>query len=225
MIKLSQQQQQKQKPVVINQTINKQRIAKESPKNTFSSEYLLQLVEAIRNGRRDDIQKLLVVIKDLGYIDTATSERGKEGKTALMFASEKGDVPTVKALIEMGADVNKSNYNGKTALMCASDRGKTEVVRVLLEGGALVHVVDRKGGHNALDYASYRGHVETVKVLLHWGARSHNMTSFMKEQIQGGVGTLKRVPKGYPAIIKLLENQGFFITEDLKRHEELRRRK
>ena len=69
----------------------------------------------------------------------------------------------VRALLEAGADVNKSitGGNGHTPLTMASSLGKVEVVRVLLEAGADVNKSATDGdGHTPLTAASMHGRVE-----------------------------------------------------------------
>ena len=45
--------------------------------------------------------------------------RDKEGRTALMFAVDRGDVEVVEALLQAGADASVVNQEGATALMYA----------------------------------------------------------------------------------------------------------
>ena len=62
-----------------------------------------------------------------------------------MFATSKGSVEAVKALIEAGADVNAVNRDEKTALMFATSEGSVEAVKALIEAGADVNAVNRAG--------------------------------------------------------------------------------
>ncbi len=57
-------------------------------------------------------------------------------RTALMHASGKGQIQTVRALIRRGAAVNKKDAIGATALMLAAEAGHVEVVKALLAAGA-----------------------------------------------------------------------------------------
>jgi uncharacterized protein len=53
-----------------------------------------------------------------------------------MWASEKGHVDVVQALLAKGAEVNAKNNNGATALIWASIQGHVDVVQALLAKGA-----------------------------------------------------------------------------------------
>ena len=88
--------------------------------------------------------------------------RDQEGKTALMHAAEKRRQSTVRALLELGADVNAQGDDGKTALMRNAEifwEGQHEIgtegtARMLLEvGQADVHVRDNQG-MTARDWAN-----------------------------------------------------------------------
>ncbi|HEV2762104.1 MAG TPA: ankyrin repeat domain-containing protein [Pyrinomonadaceae bacterium] len=60
----------------------------------------------------------------------------EQSRTALMRASERGDLRTVRALLRKGADVNAKDTFGGTALMSAAGRGHLPVVSALLAAGA-----------------------------------------------------------------------------------------
>ena len=82
-----------------------------------------------------------------------------DGKTALMFAAERGQTDIVQALINAGANVGAKNRvscltvanvlltaftffeDGKTALMMAAQGGHTETVKALIVAGADVNVI------------------------------------------------------------------------------------
>ncbi|KAF2105358.1 ankyrin repeat-containing domain protein, partial [Lophiotrema nucula] len=54
----------------------------------------------------------------------------------LHLAAARGDVRSVKELLEGGSDVNAQDAMGRTALYLAVLRDHEEVVRTLLERGA-----------------------------------------------------------------------------------------
>lgn len=91
-----------------------------------------------------------------------------KGTTPLMDAAEEGDINAVKALLDKGADVNKSGPD-YTALMVASARGRTDVVKLLMDRGADVNMVI-SSGMCALAFAAENGHTGIVEILVEKGA-------------------------------------------------------
>ena len=87
----------------------------------------------------------------------------------LPAAAEKGNLESVKKLLENGEDPNSTDIWGHTALMSAAWSGRKEVIEVLLSNGA---ALDVKGpsGMTAFLYAVNKGHTSTVKQLILKGA-------------------------------------------------------
>jgi hypothetical protein len=122
---------------------------------------------------------------------------GPLGRTRLMYAARKGDLPRLRWLLARGARVDKNGWRwpetsvGKTALMYACEEGNVEVVRELLAHDANVNAVEGYDGmgRTALRYASKRGHVNVVEELLRSGA--HVNASFrgrtVLDAIKGGI--------------------------------------
>ena len=50
----------------------------------------------------------------------APNSRNRLGKSALVLAAEKGNLPLANRMLEAGADVNLASLEGVTALMAAS---------------------------------------------------------------------------------------------------------
>ena len=70
---------------------------------------------------------------------------GERGVTTpLGIAISKGDVATVKKLIEYGASVDEK-CNGMTPLMIAARYNQVEIITLLLENGAKVKEKDDRG--------------------------------------------------------------------------------
>jgi len=102
-------------------------------------------------------------IKALIASGADVNARSKVGRTALMWAADKGDADSIKALIASGADVNAKDENGTTALMeiartfddhdsrTSHDNGL--IVEALIGAGADVNARDN-GGATALEIAA-----------------------------------------------------------------------
>ncbi|MBI5592021.1 MAG: ankyrin repeat domain-containing protein [Deltaproteobacteria bacterium] len=90
-----------------------------------------QLIRAAEKGNLSD--KLVALVNHTGI----KSKNISYGLTALMIASQAGQMDIVKLLLDRGADVNeKTTTTGTTALYLASQNGHTEVVKLLLDKGA-----------------------------------------------------------------------------------------
>ena len=92
--------------------------------------------------------------------------------TALMQAAHKGDLDTMKVLIDKGADVNESSMglglgSGYTPLMIAARDGRLDAAKLLLDRGA---DVNKEVSGTALAKAAYYGHRDIVTLLLDRGA-------------------------------------------------------
>jgi|AVFP01.1.fsa_nt_gi ankyrin repeat protein len=78
-------------------------------------------------------------------------------------AAIKGDLQTVKKLVEYGEEVNQIS-NGMTPLMYAAKYNRIEVVKFLLAEGADPNAKSDKG-FTALEYAEQTGARDVVSVL------------------------------------------------------------
>ena len=67
------------------------------------------------------------------------------GRTPLMLAAFRGELPAVRRLLAAAADVNARDGDGMTALMFASHGGHAGVVRELLRHGANVYARAKNG--------------------------------------------------------------------------------
>ncbi|MFD2602713.1 ankyrin repeat domain-containing protein [Flavobacterium suzhouense] len=83
--------------------------------------------------------------------------------TPLGVAISKGDVATVKKMLEYGASVHEK-CNGMTPLMIAARYNQSEIITLLLEKGANVKDKDEKG-LTALKHAEASNAKEAVALL------------------------------------------------------------
>jgi ankyrin repeat protein len=91
--------------------------------------------------RRVDIVRLLAASGADPSID-------KDGTTPLMAAignNEQRSLETVKALLDLGVDVNAADLPGDTALHLAEARGFTTIAQLLIDKGARIDVRNRRG--------------------------------------------------------------------------------
>ena len=79
------------------------------------------------------------------------------------MAIVKGDIDTVKKMIELGSDVNQRS-EGMTPLMYAARYNRVDIMKVLIEKGAKVDTRDGKG-YSALKYAKLSNAKEAIALL------------------------------------------------------------
>jgi ankyrin repeat protein len=131
---------------------------------------LTALMVAANLSGASDVVKLLLSHK----ADSRTPDA--VGVTPLMYATDFGDLETVKALVGAGADVNAGRPNGAGPLYWATN-GPLDVLVWLLEHKANPNPVRRTprlapgtGGMTPLMEAAVFGATDNAKALLDWGA-------------------------------------------------------
>ena len=122
-------------------------------------------------------------------------------KNELHIAAEMGHEAVVRALIELGADVNRATDKGCTPLYNATRYGHEAVVRALIELGADVHKVTNDG-ETPLSLAAEWGHVAVVRALIESDAdvnKGRNDAAFDGRSIWpgGGGAGADRVGRGF----------------------------
>lgn len=75
----------------------------------------------------------------------------------------KGDLETVKKLIEFGADVNEK-WKGKTPAILAARHNRVEILKYLIANGANLKMRCDKG-HNAAYHAKHSGAKDTALLI------------------------------------------------------------
>jgi len=90
-------------------------------------------------------------------------------RSPLHSAACKGDIITMKSLLNEGADVNQADHAGITSLHFASWYGHTEIVQLLCDYGANVNQTDTTG-RTPLFIASFWKRDEIIKLLINAGA-------------------------------------------------------
>jgi ankyrin repeat protein len=84
----------------------------------------------------------------------------------LLDAARKGDLDTVKALIEKGAPVEAKTSYGQTPLYLAAMSGHEAVVQFLLDKGAKTDVTDTFYKASMLDFVLQRKHYAVAKMII-----------------------------------------------------------
>ena len=113
------------------------------------------LIEVVKNNDINRVNSILNNGKE------NINAKDRDGWTALIWASCKGDLEIVKLLVESGADIDAKDNDGWTALMRASWRGYLEIVQYLVEIGADINIKN-KDGKTALDLSD----TEEIKEVL-----------------------------------------------------------
>ena len=88
-------------------------------------------------------QSLLSLEEYLAVDISDISSRDWLGKTPLMWASHKGDLNAVQALLHRSAELNVRDNAGKTSLHYAAIGGHPSVVKALIDAGADARITER----------------------------------------------------------------------------------
>jgi Ankyrin repeats (3 copies)/Ankyrin repeat len=135
----------------------------------------LQLIEALKDGKTDVAQDLLLRDNEAtNNIDVNAQDNG--GSSALTYAAVLGDTEICKLLLQRGAHVNAADPTGLTALHAASDIGQTSLVQLLLDAGANIGSKTTTGA-TPLHQAAFAGRTNVVNLLLERGASVNDVES------------------------------------------------
>ncbi|EET02344.1 Ankyrin repeat protein [Giardia duodenalis] len=141
----------------------------------FVAEALLQEEGDIRNERGETPLMIAASSGNRWLVQLICSKPEKwsaaikaqtyEGKTALMYAAERGHLEICKLLANSEAQF--STNDGKTALMFASEGGHSGIVQLLyqIEGGMMLSD-PLSSGKTALMFTAECGHVEVANILV-----------------------------------------------------------
>ncbi len=156
------------------------------------------LHEAVQEGFNTTIGQKLRRGADPDALDEA-------GYPPVYYAAGQGDLKTVQALHEFGADLGKPTRQGETALYCASQNGHAGVAAYLLSKGV---PVDPLTVHNEtpLLIASREGHLEIVAGLLHAG------TNVNQQDNRGWSALMVALREGHNDVVNLLLNHNVDVN-------------
>ncbi|HEX2544901.1 MAG TPA: ankyrin repeat domain-containing protein [Ramlibacter sp.] len=115
----------------------------------------------------------------------------------LVEAAARGDLPTVRRLLDAGASVAQRDERGRTAVLAATAGNHVEVVRYLISRGADVNAQDDQRD-SAFLLAGARGHTEIVRATLAAGADLKSTNRY------GGTALIPACHYGHVETVELL---------------------
>lgn len=121
-----------------------------------------EIHEAAKSG---DVRKVVELIEkdpNIMYV------KDEEGKTALHWATGRGQLEVIKVLIRYKVNINVKNDMGGTPLHVAASQAQPEALKILLANGANVHARGDSGA-TPLHFAAFKrrpGHLEAARILL-----------------------------------------------------------
>lgn len=147
-------------------------------------EFLTQTFNARNLGAYKDVVKLL----------------SDDSNVLMLYAAISSDLDVIKALVDIGIDINAQNKRGYTALMFASAYNSPEVVRFVLGQKADANMTAHVQNLNALHTASlFNPNPDTAEVL-----------------VKAGMPLEAQTENEYtPLLLAITENQNFEVAERL----------
>jgi hypothetical protein len=132
--------------------------------NCFNEQELLTIKTLCKRGlsyavKNNDIDCVKLCLKLKVDVDELLE------KQLLCESVSHGHTEITKILIEVGADINKTDKYGETPLHRVVYNGRTEIARMLIKVGADVNIPNRHG-QTPLYWAACDGHTEIAKMLI-----------------------------------------------------------
>ncbi|KAI3688006.1 hypothetical protein L1987_81712 [Smallanthus sonchifolius] len=115
----------------------------------------------------------------------------------LSVAATKGDIRTIKRLLEDGVTINGLDQHGWTVLHRASFKGRADIVQILVNKGIDIDARD-EDGYTALHCAVESGHTDVIELLVKKGADVDARTN------KGATAMQIAVSLNYTGIIRVL---------------------
>lgn len=141
---------------------------------------------------------------------------------ALREAAARGDIESVKALLEKGADINAKDELGRSALLLVVSNNQTEMARLLIERGADANTRDVTYGLTPFVYAMWTRNTDTALLLIRHGADPNmalvsGATTGASQLVEAALKTNKVHARGLTCALSVAENNGYKeIAERLK---------
>jgi ankyrin repeat protein len=131
--------------------------------NSVGPRKLNRLRVAVMLGSTDMVRWLI----DRGADVNAASPQ--DGRVALLWAAQKGNLEIVTALIVARADVDAVDSSGIAPVQWAVENGHADVVESLIDAGARLDLRETTSGQGLMHRVSIYGHVDIAKLLLSRG--------------------------------------------------------
>ena len=144
-------------------------------------------------GKHSEVVKALID----GAADVRARSNG--GFTALLFASQQGDITSARILLAAEADINEATPKNGTALVVAAASGREEFAIFLLENGAKADAADVYGV-TALHYAIPRGiaGIDSVSIIFRpFHELPPNMPKLLKALLAHGANPNAQIAKDF----------------------------
>ncbi|MBI3440744.1 MAG: ankyrin repeat domain-containing protein [Proteobacteria bacterium] len=140
---------------------------------------------------------------------------------SLIDAVKEGDVETVRALLQQGANVDERDREGHTSLQFAAMKNRVEIARMLLDHGADLHA-ESIYGYDALHYAVQDKH-SFIEQMLREALRQESIRMQFSEawvamdshQI-AHVGTYPALGQKLTTVFNFESRESLIIVDDLK---------
>ncbi|KAF2665085.1 ankyrin, partial [Microthyrium microscopicum] len=124
--------------------------------------------------------------------------------TPLQYACRHGHIPTIKALLAAGANINYKSGRGKTALMEAVEHGHADVVELLIRNRTDIDInVFDTEGRSSLIHAATRGDAESVRLLL-----DKKADTSIRDLENGGTALFRAAEQGHVDVLMVMIKSG-----------------